>query len=161
MNTKEIITFDQNRMFRSKPLSWLVESLNDFAIIILFLTIAHIIIGYIDSQIADYFSFKTFEDIIRMYIVTWSVRLINIRSTKINLISKTIRIRHIGTRYAPKEWSVLEITKIDIYAHHIYQPNICIYFKKGNQMSTSIKECNKFVKLLQELNPEIEVEYKE
>ena len=86
MNTKEIITFDQNRMFRSKPLSWLVESLNDFAIIILFLTIAHIIVGYIDSQIADYFSFKTFEDIIRMYIVTWSVRLINIRSTKINLI---------------------------------------------------------------------------
>ena len=76
----------------------------------------------------------------------------------IDTANKIIKIRNLNTHLIPIKKSILDITKVEISQKEY---NLMLYFKKKKKLRISIKECNKFVTLLQELNPSIEVEYKE
>ena len=71
--------------------------------------------------------------------------------------NKSLQIQTVARFFFPRRMNIMEIEKVIVRT----SKSIVVVITPHNNVSTSIKDYTKFVTLLQELNPAIEVEYKE
>ena len=79
--------------------------------------------------------------------------------TSINISEKKLVIRSISRFYIPSEKNVMDIRKISLSPYYRPMNNIVITTQDNKRVTTSINDKDKFVKLLHNINPAIEVEY--
>lgn len=162
-NNSAVIAFDANRLFKSKLLSCLIESLDLSAWIILIKTIIHII-----ATTAGFppliLMYESPEDVLLLIFISFIIICIfkMCTTTKIDKTTQTLYIQNPSTFTIPIKKDIKSISKIVVFPHNRYRPNIIIITASTlHRQATSIRDYTKFVKLLQELNPSIEAEYKE
>jgi hypothetical protein len=149
-----IISFEPNRLFDSKLLTLLVECINDTAQLTFMFIVIDIILSMFNIN-SEIFTIPDLLDIMSTFIVMLVIRLcwgwaIN---TKIDVNRKVLQVQVLF----PKRINIMEIEKVIIRT----SKSIVIVKNPQGNMQTSIRDYTKFIALLQELNPNIEVEYKE
>ena len=157
------IVFDSNRLFKSKLLSCLIESLDLSAWMILIKTILYIIATTAGFQ-QIILMYESPEDLLFLIFISFIIVCIfkMCTITKIDTTTQTLYIQNPSTFTMPIKKDIKSISKIIVFPHNRYRQNIIILTTStSSKKSTSIREYTQFVKLLQELNPSIEVEYKE
>ena len=149
------ITFDSNRIAKSKLLSSVIEATNllvGFVLMVLFLGIF--------SE-----SFLLLLDNYLFYVIYLVITLLShwilTITTKVSVSEKKVVIRNPRLFSWRQNVAVQEITKVVVTPYYIPRCNVILITENHERVLTSIKDVEKFTKLLQELNPNIEVEYKE
>lgn len=153
-----IIKFDKNRRFKSRVLSYIVDAVTWTAIVTLLFDFIYFTLAYFGIK-SDIFVIQNMYDLL-LDLFSFAILAIifDYGNTKVNLAKKTIQVQDVWTFYLPVQIEIINIYQIEVSQHIT---NLVIYSKEKRKIALSVKECNKFVKLLQELNPNIEVEYKE
>lgn len=159
---KNIISFESNRTFKSKVLSLMIETLNTTACIVLLFIILNVVLEYCGVE-TDIFAIEGAWDILRTLIVVFVLHLIMSKSTltRVDIQSKTLVLQNPSTFSIPIKTNILAIKRIELHPNLRWEFNVNIICNNGRKLSTSIKDIEKFVQLLKEQNPSIEVEYKE
>lgn len=159
---KNIISFESNRTFKSKVLSLMIETLNTTACIVLLFIILNVVLEYCGVE-SDIFAIEGAWDILRTLIVVFVLHLIMSKSTltRVDIQSKTLVLQNPSTFSIPIKTNILAIKRIELHPNLRWEFNVNIICNNGRKLSTSIKDIEKFVQLLKEQNPSIEVEYKE
>ena len=155
-----IIKFERNRLFKSKILSYFIATINVTAQVVLLFNTIDYIIAYFFKNWDITLGYYNLTELAYGFLIALILQFLFIEMSyaSIDTANKIIKIRNLNTHLIPIKKSILDITKVEISQKEY---NLMLYFKKKKKLRTSIKECNKFVKLLQELNPSIEVEHKE
>ena len=161
-SSKTVISFEPNRTFKSKVLSLIIETLNTTACIVLLFIIINMVLEYCGVK-SDIFAIEEAWDILHPLIVVFFVNLIMRKSTitRVDIQSKTLLVQNPSTFSIQVKRDILAIKRIELHPNRIWEFNVNIIFNNGRKLSTSIKDIEKFVQLLTEQNPSIEVEYKE
>lgn len=156
------VFFESNRTFKSKVLSLIIETLNTTACIVLLFIILNVVLEYCGVE-SDIFAIEGAWDILHPLIVVFILNLIMSKSTltRVDIQSKTLVLQNPSTFSIPIKTNILEIKRIELHPNLRWEFNVNIICSNGRKLSTSIKDIEKFVELLVEQNPSIEVEYKE
>lgn len=155
-----IIKFERNRLFKSKILSYFIATINVTAQVVLLFNTIDYIIAYFFKNWDITLGYYNLTELAKVFLIALILQFLFIEMSyaSIDTANKIIKIRNLNTHLIPIKKSILDITKVEISQKEY---NLMLYFKKKKKLRISIKKCNKFVTLLQELNPAIEVEYKE
>lgn len=161
-SSKTVISFEPNRTFKSKILSLIIETLNTTACIVLLFIILNVVLEYCGVK-SDIFAIEEAWDILHPLIVVFILNLIMSKSTltRVDIQSKTLVLQNPSTFSIPIKTNILEIKRIELHPNLRWEFNVNIICSNGRKLSTCIKDIEKFVELLVEQNPSIEVEYKE
>lgn len=155
---QDVISFEQKYRFKSKCISILVASLNATACVVFLEVIIHLLLKALDIE-CDIFFKESVEDVLSTFMVMLVIELVFNFGTnnKVDINTKMLQIQTVERFFFPRKVNVMEIEKVVVCT----SKSIVVVITPHNHVSTSIKDYTKFVTLLQELNPSIEVEYKE
>lgn len=156
------VFFESNRTFKSKVLSLIIETLNTTACIVLLFVILNVVLEYCGVE-SDIFGIEGAWDILHTLIVVFVLHLIMSKSTltRVDIQSKTLVLQNPSTFSIPIKTNISAIKRIELHPNRRWEFNVNIICSNGRKLSTSVKDIEKFVQLLKEQNPSIEVEYKE
>lgn len=156
--SQKVFSFEQKRLFSSKVLSLLVETLNSTAQLIFIYILIDVILSHLNIT-SDVFTITGIWDILRIFIVILVIGItFNLgTNTKVDVNNKSLQIQTVVCFFFPRKINIMKIEKVLVRT----SKSIVVVITPHNNVSTSIKDYTKFVTLLQELNPAIEVEYKE
>ena len=157
-NVQNMISFEKKYLFKSKVLSILVASLNATACVVFIEMIVHLILKALDVE-TDLFLKTSIGDVLSTFMVMLVIEfLFNLgTNTKVYVDNRILQIQTVARFFFPRRMNIMEIEKVIVRT----SKSIVVVVDSQNHVSTSIKDYTKFVTLLQELNPSIEVEYKE
>ena len=157
-NVQNIIPFEQEYLFKSKLLSILIASINATACVVFIEMIVHLILKALDVE-TDLFLKTSIGDVLSTFMVMLVIEfLFNLgTNTKVYVDNRILQIQTVVRFFFPRKINIMKIEKVLVRT----SKSIVVVITPHNNVSTSIKDYTKFVTLLQELNPEIEVEYKE
>ena len=157
-NVQNMISFEKKYLFKSKVLSILVASLNATACVVFIEMIVHLILKALDVE-TDLFLKTSIGDVLSTFMVMLVIEfLFNLgTNTKVYVDNRILQIQTVARFFFPRRMNIMEIEKVIVRT----SKSIVVVVDSQNHVSTSIKDYTKFVTLLQELNPAIEVEYKE
>ena len=157
-NVQNMISFEKKYLFKSKVLSILVASLNATACVVFIEMIVHLILKALDVE-TDLFLKTSIGDVLSTFMVMLVIEfLFNLgTNTKVYVDNRILQIQTVARFFFPRRMNIMEIEKVIVRT----SKSIVVVITPHNNVSTSIKDYTKFVTLLQELNPAIEVEYKE
>ena len=157
-----IISFESNRTFKSKLLSLIVETLDSTAAVVLLFIIIDMALDFFDIK-SDIFAIEGVWDILRTLIVMLFLHLIakGTTTTRVDVQAQSLRIQNPSTFSIPVKKKISTIKRIEVHPNLRWEINVNVIFEDSSKLSASIKDYTKFVTLLQELNPAIEVEYKD
>jgi hypothetical protein len=158
-NKSKPIIFWQNRIHKSFCISLLIENLYSLAQFVIVVWIIDIISIHVFKG-EDFLSTLQGYFLLILFIMTLIEKLLLPRSiTSINISEKKLVIRSINRFYIPSEKNVMDIRKISLSPYYRPMNNIVITTQDNKRVTTSINDKDKFVKLLHNINPAIEVEY--
>ena len=157
-NVQNMISFEKKYLFKSKVLSILVASINATACVVFIEMIVHLILKALDVE-TDLFLKTSIGDVLSTFMVMLVIEfLFNLgTNTKVYVDNRILQIQTVARFFFPRRMNIMEIEKVIVRT----SKSIVVVIDSQNHVSTSIKDYTKFVTLLQELNPSIEVEYKE
>ena len=157
-NVQNMISFEKKYLFKSKVLSILVASINATACVVFIEMIVHLILKALDVE-TDLFLKTSIGDVLSTFMVMLVIEfLFNLgTNTKVYVDNRILQIQTVARFFFPRRMNIMEIEKVIVRT----SKSIVVVVDSQNHVSTSIKDYTKFVTLLQELNPAIEVEYKE
>ena len=157
-NVQNMISFEKKYLFKSKVLSILVASLNATACVVFIEMIIHLILKALDVE-TDLFLKTSIGDVLSTFMVMLVIEfLFNLgTNTKVYVDNRILQIQTVARFFFPRRMNIMEIEKVIVRT----SKSIVVVIDSQNHVSTSIKDYIKFVTILQELNPSIEVEYKE
>lgn len=157
-NVQNIIPFEQEYLFKSKLLSILIASINATACVVFIEMIVHLILKALDVE-TDLFLKTSIGDVLSTFMVMLVIEfLFNLgTNTKVYVDNRILQIQTVVRFFFPRKINIMKIEKVLVRT----SKSIVVVITPHNNVSTSIKDYTKFVTLLQELNPSIEVEYKE
>ena len=157
-NVQNIIPFEQEYLFKSKLLSILIASINATACVVFIEMIVHLILKALDVE-TDLFLKTSIGDVLSTFMVMLVIEfLFNLgTNTKVYVDNRILQIQTVVRSFFPRKINIMKIEKVLVRT----SKSIVVVITPHNNVSTSIKDYTKFVTLLQELNPAIEVEYKE
>ena len=157
-NVQNIIPFEQEYLFKSKLLSILIASINATACVVFIEMIVHLILKALDVE-TDLFLKTSIGDVLSTFMVMLVIEfLFNLgTNTKVYVDNRILQIQTVVCFFFPRKINIMTIEKVLVRT----SKSIVVVITPHNNVSTSIKDYTKFVTLLQELNPAIEVEYKE
>ena len=157
-NVQNMISFEKKYLFKSKVLSILVASLNATACVVFIEMIIHLILKALNIE-SDLFLHESIEDVLSTFMVMFVIEItFNLgTNTKVDVNNKSLQIQTVVRFFFPRKINTMKIEKVLVCT----SKSIVVVITPHNHVSTSIKDYTKFVTLLQELNPNIEVEYKE
>ena len=157
-NVQNIIPFEQEYLFKSKLLSILIASINATACVVFIEMIVHLILKALDVE-TDLFLKTSIGDVLSTFMVMLVIEfLFNLgTNTKVYVDNRILQIQTVARFFFFLRMNIMEIEKVIVRT----SKSIVVVITPHNNVSTSIKDYTKFVTLLQELNPSIEVEYKE
>jgi hypothetical protein len=164
MNTNpDFIKFEQNRIFKSKLLSAFFQSANTLAFTILIMLLLYLILSAFGKESAFLYIGN-----IRVILILWAIVFIsklldlNYNIVKIDRTNCLLEIaRCFNPHYISTRHNIANIRKIIIYPYHRFAANVRIITVENKKIGASIREFHQFAQLLQEINPNIEIEYKE
>ena len=151
----DFITFDSNRIAKSKLLSSLIEATNLLVGFVLMV----ISLGLINESFLLLLNNYLFYVI--YFVVTLLSHWILTITTKVCVSEKKVVIRNPRLFSWRQNVTIQDIMKVVVTPYYIPRCNVILITQSKVRILTSIKDTEKFVQLLQELNPSIEVEYKE
>ena len=152
------IKFERNRLFKSKILTYLFSTITVVAIVFLANNTLDHIMAYFLAEWTP-IGFYDLIDITRFLFLALLLQFLMVEMSclKVNTTDKTIKIRNLGTWLIPIKKNILDLEKVEVFQKEV---NLILYFKEKRKVVSSVKDCTKFVKLLQDINPAIEVEYR-
>ena len=162
---QNIVVFQPRKSFKSTFIEILISTLEATAEITLLFIIIDMILGYFHVELElDVFAIEGIWDILHTFIVVFTLNLIfyNVTTTKVDVQKKILKLRTFSLLSLVAKKDIMKIERIVVATNvnSIARYNVAIVCN-GRKIGTSIKDYTKFVTLLQELNPAIEVEYKE
>ena len=157
-NVQNIIPFEQEYLFKSKLLSILIASINATACVVFIEMIVHLILKALDVE-TDLFLKTSIGDVLSTFMVMLVIEfLFNLgTNTKVYVDNRILQIQTVVRFFFPRKINIMKIEKVLVRT----SKSIVVVITPHNNVSTSIKDYTKFATLLQELNPSIEVEYKD
>ena len=157
-NVQNMISFEKKYLFKSKFLSILVASLNATACVVCLEMIIHLVLKALNVEY-DMFLKESIEDVLSTFIVMFVIEIVfNLgTNTKVDVNNKSLQIQTVVRFFFPRKIDIMKIEKVRVRT----SKSIVVVITPHNNVSTSIKDYTKFATLLQELNPSIEVEYKD
>ena len=160
---QNIVVFQPRKSFKSTFIEILINTLEATAEITLLFIIIDMILGYLHVELElDVFAIEGIRDIVDTFIVVFIVNVIfrKLITTKVDVQNKILKLRTISLLSLVTKKNIMEIERIIVTTNTRLLGNVAIVCN-GRKIGTSINDYTKFVTLLQELNPAIEVEYKE
>lgn len=160
---QNIVVFQPCKSFKSTFIEILINTLEATAEITLLFIIIDMILGYLHVELElDVFAIEGIRDIVDTFIVVFIVNVIfrKLITTKVDVQNKILKLRTISLLSLVTKKNIMEIERIIVTTNTRLLGNVAIVCN-GRKIGTSINDYTKFVTLLQELNPSIEVEYKE
>ena len=160
---QNIVVFQPRKSFKSTFIEILINTLEATAEITLLFIIIDMILGYLHVELElDVFAIEGIWDIVDTFIVVFIVNVIfrKLITTKVDVQNKILKLRTISRLSLVTKKNIMEIERIIVTTNTRLLGNVAIVCN-GRKIGTSINDYTKFVTLLQELNPSIEVEYKE
>ena len=160
---QNIVVFQPCKSFKSTFIEILINTLEATAEITLLFIIIDMILGYLHVELElDVFAIEGIRDIVDTFIVVFIVNVIfrKLITTKVDVQNKILKLRTISRLSLVTKKNIMEIERIIVTTNTRLLGNVAIVCN-GRKIGTSINDYTKFVTLLQELNPAIEVEYKE
>ena len=160
---QNIVVFQPCKSFKSTFIEILIYTLEATAEITLLFIIIDMILGYLHVELElDVFAIEGIWDIVDTFIVVFIVNVIfrKLITTKVDVQNKILKLRTISRLSLVTKKNIMEIERIIVTTNTRLLGNVAIVCN-GRKIGTSINDYTKFVTLLQELNPAIEVEYKE
>ena len=162
---QNIVVFQPGKSFKSTFIEILISTLETTAELTLLFIIIDMILGYLHVELElDVFAIEGIWDILHTFIVVFILNLIfyNVTTTKVDVQKKILKLRTFSLLSLVAQKDIMKIERIVVATNvnSIARYNVAIVCN-GRKIRTSIKDYTKFVTLLQELNPAIEVEYKE
>lgn len=160
---QNIVVFQPCKSFKSTFIEILINTLEATAEITLLFIIIDMILGYLHVELElDVFAIEGIWDIVDTFIVVFIVNVIfrKLITTKVDVQNKILKLRTISRLSLVTKKNIMEIERIIVTTNTRLLGNVAIVCN-GRKIGTSINDYTKFVTLLQELNPSIEVEYKE
>lgn len=160
---QNIVVFQPRKSFKSTFIEILINTLEATAELTLLFIIIDMILGYLHVELElDVFAIEGIWDIVDTFIVVFIVNVIfrKLITTKVDVQNKILKLRTISLLSLVTKKNIMEIERIIVTTNTRLLGNVAIVCN-GRKIGTSINDYTKFVTLLQELNPSIEVEYKE
>lgn len=160
---QNIVVFQPCKSFKSTFIEILINTLEATAEITLLFIIVDMILGYLHVELElDVFAIEGIWDIVDTFIVVFILNVIfrKLITTKVDVQNKILKLRTISLLSLVTKKNIMEIERIIVTTNTRLLGNVAIVCN-GRKIGTSINDYTKFVTLLQELNPAIEVEYKE
>lgn len=160
---QNIVVFQPCKSFKSTFIEILISTLETTAELTLLFIIIDMILGYLHVELElDVFAIEGIWDIVDTFIVVFIVNVIfrKLITTKVDVQNKILKLRTISRLSLVTKKNIMEIERIIVTTNTRLLGNVAIVCN-GRKIGTSINDYTKFVTLLQELNPSIEVEYKE
>ena len=160
---QNIVVFQPCKSFKSTFIEILINTLEATAELTLLFIIIDMILGYLHVELElDVFAIEGIWDIVDTFIVVFIVNVIfrKLITTKVDVQNKILKLRTISRLSLVTKKNIMEIERIIVTTNTRLLGNVAIVCN-GRKIGTSINDYTKFVTLLQELNPSIEVEYKE
>lgn len=162
---QNIVVFQPGKSFKSTFIEILISTLETTAELTLLFIIIDMILGYLHVELElDVFAIEGIWDILHTFIVVFILNLLfyNVTTTKVDVQKKILKLRTFSLFSLVAKKDIMKIERIVVATNvnSIVRYNVAIVCN-GRKIGTSIKDYTKFVTLLQELNPNIEVEYKE
>lgn len=160
---QNIVVFQPCKSFKSTFIEILINTLEATAELTLLFIIIDMILGYLHVELElDVFAIEGIRDIVDTFIVVFIVNVIfrKLITTKVDVQNKILKLRTISLLSLVTKKNIMEIERIIVTTNTRLLGNVAIVCN-GRKIGTSINDYTKFVTLLQELNPAIEVEYKE
>lgn len=160
---QNIVVFQPCKSFKSTFIEILINTLEATAEITLLFIIIDMILGYLHVELElDVFAIEGIRDIVDTFIVVFILNVIfrKLITTKVDVQNKILKLRTISLLSLVTKKNIMEIERIIVTTNTRLLGNVAIVCN-GRKIGTSINDYTKFVTLLQELNPAIEVEYKE
>ena len=160
---QNIVVFQPRKSFKSTFIEILINTLEATAEITLLFIIVDMILGYLHVELElDVFAIEGIRDIVDTFIVVFILNVIfrKLITTKVDVQNKILKLRTISLLSLVTKKNIMEIERIIVTTNTRLLGNVAIVCN-GRKIGTSINDYTKFVTLLQELNPAIEVEYKE
>lgn len=160
---QNIVVFQPRKSFKSTFIEILINTLEATAEITLLFIIVDMILGYLHVELElDVFAIEGIRDIVDTFIVVFILNVIfrKLITTKVDVQNKILKLRTISLLSLVTKKNIMEIERIIVTTNTRLLGNVAIVCN-GRKIGTSINDYTKFVTLLQELNPNIEVEYKE
>ena len=162
---QNIVVFQPGKSFKSTFIEILISTLETTAELTLLFIIIDMILGYLHVELElDVFAIEGIWDILHTFIVVFILNLLfyNVTTTKVDVQKKILKLRTFSLLSLVAKKDIMKIERIVVATNvnSIARYNVAIVCN-GRKIGTSIKDYTKFVTLLQELNPAIEVEYKE
>lgn len=160
---QNIVVFQPCKSFKSTFIEILINTLEATAELTLLFIIIDMILGYLHVELElDVFAIEGIWDIVDTFIVVFIVNVIfrKLITTKVDVQNKILKLRTISRLSLVTKKNIMEIERIIVTTNTRLLGNVAIVCN-GRKIGTSINDYTKFVTLLQELNPNIEVEYKE
>lgn len=160
---QNIVVFQPCKSFKSTFIEILISTLETTAELTLLFIIIDMILGYLHVELElDVFAIEGIWDIVDTFIVVFILNVIfrKLITTKVDVQNKILKLRTISLLSLVTKKNIMEIERIIVTTNTRLLGNVAIVCN-GRKIGTSINDYTKFVTLLQELNPAIEVEYKE
>lgn len=160
---QNIVVFQPCKSFKSTFIEILISTLETTAELTLLFIIIDMILGYLHVELElDVFAIEGIWDIVDTFIVVFILDVIfrKLITTKVDVQNKILKLRTISLLSLVTKKNIMEIERIIVTTNTRLLGNVAIVCN-GRKIGTSINDYTKFVTLLQELNPAIEVEYKE
>ena len=160
---QNIVVFQPRKSFKSTFIEILINTLEATAELTLLFIIVDMILGYLHVELElDVFAIEGIRDIVDTFIVVFILNVIfrKLITTKVDVQNKILKLRTISLLSLVTKKNIMEIERIIVTTNTRLLGNVAIVCN-GRKIGTSINDYTKFVTLLQELNPSIEVEYKE
>lgn len=160
---QNIVVFQPCKSFKSTFIEILISTLETTAELTLLFIIIDMILGYLHVELElDVFAIEGIWDIVDTFIVVFILNVIfrKLITTKVDVQNKILKLRTISLLSLVTKKNIMEIERIIVTTNTRLLGNVAIVCN-GRKIGTSINDYTKFVTLLQELNPNIEVEYKE
>lgn len=160
---QNIVVFQPRKSFKSTFIEILINTLEATAELTLLFIIIDMILGYLHVELElDVFAIEGIWDIVDTFIVVFILNVIfrKLITTKVDVQNKILKLRTISLLSLVTKKNIMEIERIIVTTNTRLLGNVAIVCN-GRKIGTSINDYTKFVTLLQELNPAIEVEYKE
>lgn len=166
-SNQNLVVFRRNQPYNSEFLSIVVGALDSTArMVFLFIILDGIlnwILGFFQKE-TTLFAIEGIWDVVGILVLFLLMLFLSykITITKVDVQNRILHLRSLAFLSLVAQKNIMEIECITVYPNRSFFVNVLIT-SKGECMKTKInvKEYSKFISLLQELNPSIEVEYKE
>lgn len=160
---QNLVVFQSCKTFKSRFLDLLISTIEVTAEITLLFIVIDLILGYFHIELElNVFAIEGIWDIVGTFIVVLFLNIIfrNLTTTKVDVQNKVLHLRTFSLLSLVTKKNIMEIECIMVRSIKCSWYNVVIVCK-GKRISLSINDDAKFTSLLQELNPAIEVEYKD